>query len=183
MGVGRLLRGFEPWMISNVAVGAATASFLNLLVPPFITSVTGSAHRVGIVFAAISLAAVVGPIVARLADRTHLHRLIYLVSLLSGMNYHLTAIPPEFPAPTSSTAFEKGPMTAMFEEGYRLAATGTVWRRTPPGVEPGESPLRRHTTILTYLPRGPEVVVRDGRPLLPPIAPGTLPVPAVPTQK
>lgn len=57
----RRARGFEPWMISNVAIGMAIGSFLTLLVPPFITDVTGSAARVGIVFALISLAATVGP--------------------------------------------------------------------------------------------------------------------------
>ena len=43
---------------------------------------------------------------------------MYLVSLLSGMNYHLTSIPPDFPAPTSATTFETKPMTEMF-----------MWRR------------------------------------------------------
>lgn len=60
-GVRRVLSGVEPWMISNVATGAATASFLNLLVPPFIANVTGSASRGGVVFAVISLAAATVP--------------------------------------------------------------------------------------------------------------------------
>jgi predicted MFS family arabinose efflux permease len=76
-----LWSGAELWMVSNVAVGVATASFLNLLVPPFITSVTGSASRVGIVFAVLSLAAVVGPIVGRVAGRTGRYRAIYLAAL------------------------------------------------------------------------------------------------------
>lgn len=76
------VRGFEWWMISNVGVGAATGSFLSLLIPPFVTTVTGNAARVGIVFAVISLAAAVGPWVGKLADRTGAHRGIYLASLL-----------------------------------------------------------------------------------------------------
>ncbi|MEQ9161141.1 MAG: hypothetical protein RLN74_00420, partial [Ilumatobacter fluminis] len=68
-------------MLSNVATGAATASFLNLLVPPFITSVTGSASRVGVVFAMLSLAAAIGPWVGRLAERTGRYRALYFVAL------------------------------------------------------------------------------------------------------
>jgi len=108
---------------------------------------------------------------------------LYLIALLTGMNYHLAAIPADFPAPTSSTAFEKGSMTAMFAEGYRLAAAGAAWRRTPPGVEPGESELKRHGTALTYVRRGPGLVVRDGRPEIPPAAGGPLPIPAISPRK
>src|SRR5262249_3034013 len=74
----------------------------------------------------------------------------YLIALLNGMNYHLSVIPAEFPAPTSSTAFEKEPMTAMFNEGFSQALAGTAWRSTPPGVEPGESMLKRSGTTLAY---------------------------------
>ena len=75
----RRARGFEPWMISNVAVGMAVGSFLTLLVPPFITDVTGSAARVGIVFALVSLAATVGPWFGGRADRSGRHRRYYLI--------------------------------------------------------------------------------------------------------
>lgn len=108
---------------------------------------------------------------------------IYLISMLSGMNYHLAAIPPDFPAPTSSTDFSTGPMLSMFNEGYQLAQTGTAWRSTPPGVEPGESPLQRHGTALTYLLRGRDLVVRKGGLNIPPVAPGTVPLPIVPPKK
>ena len=106
---------------------------------------------------------------------------MYLIALLGGMNYHLSAIPPDFPAPASSTAFERGPMTAMFNEGYQLAATGRAWRRTPPGVEPGETSLTRNGTNLTYLRRGPGLVLIDDKPVNQPLlAPGGLPIPAIP---
>jgi hypothetical protein len=31
---GEKVRGFEPWMISNFAVGAAASAFIILLIPP-----------------------------------------------------------------------------------------------------------------------------------------------------
>lgn len=79
----RRARGFEPWMISNVAVGMAVGSFLTLLVPPFITDVTGSAARVGIVFALVSLAATVGPWFGGRADRSGRHRRYYLIAMIA----------------------------------------------------------------------------------------------------
>ena len=79
----RRARGFEPWMISNVAIGMAVGSFLTLLVPPFITDVTGSAARVGIVFALVSLAATVGPWFGGRADRSGRHRRYYLIAMIA----------------------------------------------------------------------------------------------------
>lgn len=92
---------------------------------------------------------------------------MYIVSLLSGMNYHLTSIPADFPAPTSCTTFEPKPMTEMFNEGYRLTSSGQAWRRTPPGIEPGESPLQRHGTDLTHQYRGPGLVMIKDKPVGP----------------
>ncbi len=114
-------------------------------------------------------------------SRGDLQRL-FLISILTGMNYHLAAIAPEFPAPTSSTDFEPEPMTAMFNEGFREAVEGRVWRSTPPGVGPGESALQRFGTDLTFMNRGPSMVFIDGKPVDQPgiLAPGNYPVPSVP---
>jgi predicted acylesterase/phospholipase RssA len=102
---------------------------------------------------------------------------IYLIAMLSGMNYNLAAIPPDFPAPTSATTFEPEPMTAMFNEGYRMASCGQAWRHSPPGVEPGEGPLQRGGTCLTQQYRGPGLVVKPGKFGAPPlVAPGPYPV-------
>jgi hypothetical protein len=106
---------------------------------------------------------------------------MFLVSMLTGMNYHLAAIPPDFPAPTSSTTFDPKPMTEMFNEGYRLAASGQAWRNTPPGVGPGETPLQRGSTCLTHQYRGPGLVIIDGKPVNPPyLAPGAYPMVVTP---
>jgi hypothetical protein len=107
---------------------------------------------------------------------------MYLVSLLSGMNYNLASIPPDFPAPTSATTFETKPMTEMFNEGYRMAACGQAWRRSPPGVEFGENPLQRQGTDLTHQYRGPGLVIIKDKPVNSPfLAPGAYPIVVPPT--
>jgi hypothetical protein len=78
---------------------------------------------------------------------------IFMLSLLAGMNYKQTAIPADFDAPESSAEFEPGPMGRMFAEGERLVICGQAWRKTPPGVEKGESPLERAGTDLFYVPQ------------------------------
>ena len=105
---------------------------------------------------------------------------LFLVSMLTGMNYHLCSMPADFPAPTSSATFERKEMTAMFDEGVRLAKGGDLWRRMPPGVGPGESALKRGGTALTETLRGPGLVVpKQGQPFNR-LAEGRLPIPVTP---
>jgi hypothetical protein len=56
---------FEWWMVSNFAVGAGFAAFVALLIPPYMTEVTGSAADAGIVMMFINLAAVAAPVIGR----------------------------------------------------------------------------------------------------------------------
>ncbi len=77
---------------------------------------------------------------------------IYFVATLTGMNYFQASIPEEFPAPLTNTDFDRDKMTKMFNEGKRQVQMGTVWRRSPPGVEPGETPLERGGTVLQKVP-------------------------------
>ncbi len=76
-------------------------------------------------------------------------RLIFTSCFLSGMDYRMIAIPEEFDAPKSAADFEAGPMTRMFNEGYRIAISGQAWRTTPPGAEAGEAVRERGGTTLT----------------------------------
>jgi hypothetical protein len=38
-----------------------------------------------------------------------------------------------------SLSFDRDDQHRLFEAGYRQAATGTAWRHTPPGTQPGET--------------------------------------------
>jgi predicted acylesterase/phospholipase RssA len=82
---------------------------------------------------------------------------LWTVCELTGMNYHMTAIPHDFPAPPSGTRFDPDQMTAMFAEGVRQVRTGAAWRSTPPGVEPGEHTPQRGGTDLIVVPTRPPV--------------------------
>ncbi len=80
---------------------------------------------------------------------------LYTVCLLAGMDYYVSAVPPEYPMTTSSAEFKPAEMTALFEEGRRVIHSETPWRTLPPGVGAGESTLTRMGPNLRYLPRGP----------------------------
>jgi MFS family permease len=75
---------FEWWMISNFAVGAGFTAFVALLIPPYVTEVTGSAAEAGIVMMFISLAAVLAPVLGNFADRYSAHRLVLTLGV-AGM--------------------------------------------------------------------------------------------------
>ena len=94
--------------------------------------------------------------------RSDLHKL-FLLSMITGMNYHVSSIPEDLPAPTDSTDFEPAEMCRMFQAGAQWALTNRKWRETPPGYEPGEGAHNRGGTVLTDIgcrtPIGPDVSV------------------------
>ena len=63
---------------------------------------------------------------------------LYMIAMVSGMNYKVAAIPQEFQAPSDATDFDPAEMSRMFEEGRRQVLAGTAWRATPPGTAEGE---------------------------------------------
>ena len=77
---------------------------------------------------------------------------LYTTSILSGMHFKVSAIPQDFPTPSSSTEFKPPEMTALFEEGVRQALAGH-WRTSPAGAGEGETLIQRSSTRLTYRPR------------------------------
>ncbi len=80
--------------------------------------------------------------------RSDLHKL-FLLSILTGMNYNVSVIPKDMSAPIESTSFKPEEMTAMFDAGAEWARSCPKWRNTPPGYEPGEGGRYRAGTVLT----------------------------------
>jgi predicted acylesterase/phospholipase RssA len=71
---------------------------------------------------------------------------LFAICLATKMNYYLTAVPPETPAPADSTSFDPVEMTGLFEAGRKAAKDGNFWRSTPPGLQKGEMGLPREGT-------------------------------------
>jgi hypothetical protein len=88
---------------------------------------------------------------------------LYTACLLTGMDYHIAAIPPDVPVPFASTDFNPKYMTPMFEQGRAWATSGPGWRTSPPGLEPGEGAFLRAGTALTRVPLATPPVV-NGKP-------------------
>lgn len=78
---------------------------------------------------------------------------IWSMCSLAGYGFKLASIPQESPAPKSMTEFEPTAMQNLVQTGVRQMLSGTAWRSSPPGLEPGEEPLLRTTNELIHLPR------------------------------
>jgi patatin-like phospholipase len=80
--------------------------------------------------------------------RSDLHKL-FLLSVVTGMNYNMASIPKDLPVSTDSTNFDPVEMSLMFESGAEWARSNRKWRQSPPGYEPGEGAKHRMGTVLT----------------------------------
>lgn len=76
---------------------------------------------------------------------------IYALCATSGANYHLTAIPQDYPLGVGSMNATKDTMMQLFNMGYQRGYEGNHWRHHPPGLYPREQDTPR--TGLTYLTR------------------------------
>ena len=63
---------------------------------------------------------------------------LYTLCAVSGMKFHLTSIPDEFPTAERSTSFDPEYQRQLFAVGFDRMRCGQPWRYTPPGYEPGE---------------------------------------------
>jgi hypothetical protein len=75
---------------------------------------------------------------------------LYSFCAVSGMRFHLLAVPPEYhgPPPCFSNLYPKE-APQLFETGYHAGVGGPCWRLTPPGAEPGEEAVPRDGTGVT----------------------------------
>ena len=67
---------------------------------------------------------------------------VYATTQRDGVGYNLTYIPSSFDVPHKEM-FDTAYMKALFDVGYKAAATGPRWRTTPPGFE---APLEAQTS-------------------------------------
>ena len=74
---------------------------------------------------------------------------LYSFCGVSGMKFHMIAIPEDAEAPANSMTFEPKQMQKLFAMGYEQAIKGIPWRFTPPGAEPGEEEPPRDVPIFT----------------------------------
>jgi len=75
---------------------------------------------------------------------------LYALCLATGMDYHLTAVPPELPVPDDATSFNPEEMSRLFEAGRERARGRDLWRTTPPGTRVGEEvPIRGGVRLAT----------------------------------
>jgi len=101
---------------------------------------------------------------------------LYTVCLLTGMDYYISAIPPDYAMTFSSTEFKSAAMIALYEEGRRVIHSDKQWRTAPPGFGPGEGVLTRSGTDLTFRERGPQLSINGPKRLtLPTPSPSVLP--------
>ena len=75
------------------------------------------------------------------ADVSHL----YSLCLLSGMHFHMLALPQGYhgEAPSIANLYPKE-ARQLFETGYHIGVSGPCWRCTPPGAEAGEGATLRN---------------------------------------
>jgi hypothetical protein len=71
---------------------------------------------------------------------------IYTLCRVSGMHFHMTAIPQVLVSPPQSMTFDPEGQKAMYAAGYEFGLAGGPWRTTPPGYLPGEAMTPRAGT-------------------------------------
>lgn len=140
-------RAFEWWMTSMFAMGAAFSAFVSLLIPPFVTQVTGQASASGVVMAIISLGALLGPAFGSFADRYRAHRLVLLLGIAGmGLGFVMYAISAESAALYALDAIVLGASIAAVGA---LAPVFIIGAKLDQAVE-----ARQMTTLQLMMPAG-----------------------------
>ncbi|HEY7153528.1 MAG TPA: patatin-like phospholipase family protein [Gemmataceae bacterium] len=69
---------------------------------------------------------------------------LYSFCALSGMRFHLLALPADYHGkPPSFKCLYPREASQLFEMGHQMGVKGPCWRHTPPGAEPGEEAVPR----------------------------------------
>jgi hypothetical protein len=105
--------------------------------------------------------------------RSDLNKL-FLLATVTGLKYHVSAIPRDLNSPLASTDFDPVEMTRLFNAGAQWSLSGMNWRVIPPGYQSTEGAKFRSGTVLTDTGRGLPGAGTLGPPFVP------LPGPVVP---
>lgn len=71
---------------------------------------------------------------------------LYTICLVSGMKFHVTAVPQELSTSTDSLNFDPVEMKKLLDAGYAIGRSPNPWRFLPPGTDPEEQTLPRTGT-------------------------------------
>lgn len=87
-------------------------------------------------------------------SRNDLFRL-YTLALITGLNYHLAAVPQDFPMDLDALNFDPNQMRRLYEEGYRQGLSGKEWHTRLDNIGLDEDIMPRSGTRFQAWP-GPE---------------------------
>ncbi|MFL5341025.1 MAG: patatin-like phospholipase family protein [Gemmataceae bacterium] len=68
---------------------------------------------------------------------------LFTGSLVSGIKYHLTALPQEFVVNPDATSFDPVEMRRLYDEGVRIGKSPRPWQPVPPGPDLNEGCIPR----------------------------------------
>ncbi|MBS0263518.1 MAG: patatin-like phospholipase family protein [Planctomycetes bacterium] len=63
---------------------------------------------------------------------------VFLLTRMTGSNFHLAAIPDDVPLPSSSLSFDPKTMRTVFESGRQFGRKNSRWQAVPPGIDPAD---------------------------------------------
>jgi len=73
---------------------------------------------------------------------------LYHECKILGLDFHLAALPDEFPTPAGGLEFDRVEMNKLFDKGYEFGISGRPWKGAPPERGPGENdPIRTGTSF------------------------------------
>jgi predicted acylesterase/phospholipase RssA len=71
---------------------------------------------------------------------------IYTLTLLTGMDFRLAAIPQDWPIQENSMEFDTASMRSLYARGYQWAASGCAWADVPPVLDASQQSIPRAGT-------------------------------------
>ena len=71
---------------------------------------------------------------------------IYTLSLLTGMDFHMTEIPQNWPIQEDNMNFDPASMTCLYNRGFQLAMGGQAWADVPPVLDASQQSIPRAGT-------------------------------------